>query len=63
MEKKRYETECCMCKEKIYVCKSFGMEIGVTNIGFGRCPKCDEYIMLIWNGSKRKMSSEKMEEG
>lgn len=55
--RKRYETKCPSCKNKIYVCKSIGMDIELTNQGFGMSCHCNSYLKLIFDSSEDTMKA------
>lgn len=55
---KRYPVICPACNQKIYVAKSFGMEVGWMLDGTGTCIHCNTFLHLMFNPKKKTMTAE-----
>ncbi len=60
MDNKRYRGTCPKCGHELWICKSIGMQLGI-NIGHGRCPECDTFMRISFDGKKQEMQMEEWE--
>lgn len=54
---KLYESECAYCKNKIYVRKSIGHEMGFEDMGMGKCAYCGRVMNLKYDEETDKMTA------
>jgi hypothetical protein len=62
MEEKRYKIICCNCGEDIYATKSIFHQMGMLDLGHGRCCYCNTSLQLIYNPDNDTMSSKLFDE-
>lgn len=53
----RYPAVCPNCYKKIYVCKSIGQELGMSDFGAGKCIYCDTLLRLIFDEENQNMKA------
>lgn len=56
-EAKRYKVICCNCNKEIYATKSIFHEIGMFDLGQGRCLHCNTSLQLIYEPETDTMKS------
>lgn len=54
---KLYECECAYCKNKIYTRKSIAQEMGMIEIGIGKCAYCGRLVHLKYHEEKDTMTA------
>ena len=47
-KEKRYKVICCKCNKEIYATKSIFHEMGMFDLGHGRCLHCNTSLQLIY---------------
>lgn len=57
MSEKRYKVICCNCNKEIYVTKSIFHDMGMFDLGRGRCLHCNTSLQLIYNPETDTMKS------
>ena len=57
MEKKRYKVICCNCNKEIYATKSIFHDMGMYDLGSGRCLYCNTRLKLIYDPKTDTMKS------
>lgn len=62
MEEKRYKVQCCNCKKDIYATKSIFHEMGMFDLGQGRCIHCNTSLNLIYDPETDTMKSRLFDE-
>lgn len=53
----RYPAVCPVCNEKLYVCKSIGQELGMSDFGAGKCIHCETWLKLIFDEENQSMTA------
>ncbi len=48
MDKKKYNIKCPHCKKEMYATKSIFHEMGLYDLGYARCIKCEKEMKLIY---------------
>lgn len=57
MDEKLYKVECCNCKKTIYATKSIFHEMGMFDLGKGKCCHCNTDLKLIYNPETDSMTA------
>lgn len=60
--RKTYEFECPVCGKVLWACKSIFQEMGMLDMGHGRCMGCDTSLNLTVDEERDRMIAVRFEE-